>query len=74
MNLDNQKETKSSEVAKKSYDVNDYKSHSELEKGLATTHEQVNDTFVEGTIDGIMEDVDGKDIPLKRKGLNKGSV
>lgn len=33
--------------------------------GLATTHEQVSDVYMEGTIDGVMNNVNGSDIPLK---------
>ncbi|MBS4172153.1 YozQ family protein [Bacillus sp. FJAT-49736] len=53
-------------IADKTYDPSDYKGNSELSKGLATTHEQVSDVYVEGTVDGVMEDVAGDDIPLKR--------
>ncbi|HSU79907.1 MAG TPA: YozQ family protein [Candidatus Angelobacter sp.] len=49
----------------KQYDPSDYKKTSIESKGLATTHEQVSDTYTEGTIDGVMEDVNGKDIPLE---------
>jgi hypothetical protein len=59
---------KSAEVAEKMYEASDYKGSTDLEKGLATTHEQVSDTYVEGTVDGVMEDVAGEDIPLKREG------
>lgn len=54
-------------IAGKMYHPNDYKSHSETSKGFAMTHEQVNDTLVEGTIDGVIEDVNGEDIPLKER-------
>lgn len=49
----------------KQYEPSDYKSESEESKGLAMTHEQVSDTYVEGTVDGVIDDVNGKDIPLQ---------
>lgn len=49
----------------KQYDVSDYKKENEESDGLATTHEQVSDVYMEGTIDGVMENVNGKDIPLE---------
>jgi hypothetical protein len=49
----------------KQYDVSDYKNENEESEGLATTHEQVSDVYMEGTIDGVMENVNGKDIPLE---------
>lgn len=38
-------------VSTKSYQPSQYNSKNESEKGLALTHEQVSDTFTEGTID-----------------------
>jgi len=64
----------SSRIAGKIYDPNDYKSNSEASKGVAETHEQASDTLVEGTIDGVIEDVQGENIPLKRKDNNKNGV
>ncbi|RXY99795.1 YozQ family protein [Fictibacillus sp. S7] len=58
----------SEEVAKKNYEPSDYSSQSETDQGLAITHEQVSDDYMEGTIDGVMENVEGKDIPLQGKG------
>ncbi|MDM5337474.1 YozQ family protein [Fictibacillus enclensis] len=58
--------SKSEEVAY--YEPSDYSSQSETDQGLAITHEQVSDDYMEGTIDGVMENVEGKDIPLQRKG------
>ncbi|REJ19708.1 MAG: DUF4025 domain-containing protein [Bacillaceae bacterium] len=40
-------------------------SESDLKQGLAITQEQIRDTYTEGTIDGMIEDVDGNNIPLK---------
>ena len=57
----------STEIAGRIYDTDDYKKKDELSSGLATTHEQVSDTYMEGEIGGVMEDVNGKDIPLQNK-------
>ncbi|WP_147534874.1 YozQ family protein [Bacillus marasmi] len=40
----------SSKVAGRNYDVSDYQKTDQLSKGLATTHEQVSDTYIEGEI------------------------
>jgi hypothetical protein len=45
------KNTQSSEIAGKQFDVSDYEGDTQLEKGLAETHEQVSDDYYEGTID-----------------------
>ncbi|MED0870545.1 YozQ family protein [Bacillus spizizenii] len=39
------------DVAGKYFDPSDYKGTTQLEKGLAETHEQVSDDYFEGTID-----------------------
>ncbi|PJH94163.1 YozQ family protein [Bacillus sp. SN1] len=39
------------DVAGKYFDASDYKGTTQLEKGLAETHEQVSDDYFEGTID-----------------------
>ncbi|CAN2249338.1 putative sporulation protein [Bacillus subtilis] len=39
------------DVAGKYFDPSDYKGTTQLEKGLAATHEQVSDDYFEGTID-----------------------
>jgi hypothetical protein len=67
----NEEQENSNKVAEKNFEPSDYQNTSEVSKGLAITHEQVNDTNFEGTIDGVMEDVDGEDIPLKREGFNE---
>jgi hypothetical protein len=45
------KTTQSSEIAGKQFDVSNYEGETQLEKGLAETHEQVSDDYYEGTID-----------------------
>ncbi|KAF1680017.1 YozQ family protein [Bacillus mexicanus] len=39
------------DVAGRYFDPSDYKGTTQLEKGLAETHEQVSDDYFEGTID-----------------------
>jgi Protein of unknown function (DUF4025) len=48
-----EKKTKveSKQLAGREYEVEDYKRQDELSSGLATTHEQVSDDYMEGTID-----------------------
>lgn len=61
-------------VAEQNYDVSGYESSDQVEKGIATTHEQVSDDYMEGTIDGKIDKLNskgelashkGKDIPRK---------
>ncbi|MEK4175102.1 YozQ family protein [Aeribacillus sp. FSL K6-1305] len=54
---DKKNETDGKNIAGKIYTPNDYKSHSESSQGLAVTHEQVSDTFTEGTIDGEVDNI-----------------
>ncbi|QXE02366.1 YozQ family protein [Terribacillus sp. DMT04] len=53
-------------VAEKQYDPSDYGATSEIDQGTAVTHEQVTDTYTEGTIDGHIDNVT-KDGSLKNK-------
>ncbi|MCL7746277.1 YozQ family protein [Halalkalibacter alkaliphilus] len=63
---------KSSEgVAENSYQPSDYKSTEEVEQGLAATHEQVSDAYVEGTIDGQIDNYEGQDLDLSNEGYQK---
>lgn len=56
--MDKKKQENSDKVAGKSYEPEDYNRTDELSQGLAITHEQVSDTFTEGTIDGKIDDVE----------------
>ncbi|MGG3498101.1 YozQ family protein [Peribacillus simplex] len=58
----------SSEIAGRIYDVSDYKREDAVSSGLATTHEQVSDTYAEGEIKAVIDDVNGKDIEIKKEG------
>lgn len=57
-------------LAGRNYEVEDYKGNDQLSSGLATTHEQVSDTYMEGEIMPVIENVNGKDINLPREGYN----
>ncbi|CAH0167368.1 hypothetical protein SRABI96_01106 [Peribacillus sp. Bi96] len=63
-----QSKNESSEIAGRTYDVSDYKREDTLSSGLATTHEQVSDTYAEGEIKAVIDDVNVKDIEIKKEG------
>jgi hypothetical protein len=63
--------TNSTEIAGRIYEPSDYQKKDQLSSGLATTHEQFSDTYAEGEIGAVIDDVDGKDIPIPRKGFKK---
>jgi len=63
---------KADSVAQKTYQYSDYFSNEQLDNGVATSHEQVSDTYMEGTIDrkidsaNTRDDISGSpDIPRK---------
>ncbi|MFP7254973.1 hypothetical protein CHH91_10580 [Virgibacillus sp. 7505] len=58
------KQETANEVAEKMYDAKDYSYTDLIDKGTALTHEQVTDTYTEGTIDGKIDNV-RKDGSLK---------
>lgn len=51
----------SSKIAGKVFDPSDYQKKDTLSSGLATTHEQFSDSYMEGEIGGVMENANGKD-------------
>ncbi|MEK4668732.1 YozQ family protein [Niallia sp. FSL R7-0271] len=65
------KKSQNAPVAGKTYETEDYQKNDVVSKGLAETHEQSSDTYTEGTIDGVMENVAGEDIPLQNDGHKK---
>ncbi len=68
----NQKSSKESEkLAGRIYGPSDYHKDDQLSSGLATTHEQFNDTFTEGEIGAVIDDINGRDIPISRKGYSQ---
>jgi Protein of unknown function (DUF4025) len=57
------------EVAGRNYEVEDYKRKDTLSSGLAKTHEQVSDTFMEGETQAIISDKNDKVVEMKREEL-----
>lgn len=56
-------------LAGRGYHTDDYNRQDELSSGLATTHEQVSDTYTEGEILATIDNTDdGKEIEIPRKG------
>ncbi|WP_225435312.1 YozQ family protein [Bacillus aerolatus] len=51
--------------AGKTFQFDHYEQSGEIEKGLAVTHEQVSDSYTEGTIDGEIDELAAavKDFP-----------
>ncbi|MBO0997611.1 YozQ family protein [Bacillus sp. SD075] len=62
-----QSKNESSEIAGRIYDVSDYKREDTFSSGLARTHEQVSDTYAEGDIKAVVDDVSGRDIELAKE-------
>lgn len=49
--MDNSKQEAANEVAEKMYNPQDKDSSNSVDKGISDTHEQVKDTYTEGTVD-----------------------
>ncbi|WP_249872270.1 YozQ family protein [Oceanobacillus saliphilus] len=62
---------KAKTVADKTYQYSDYYSNDQLSKGMAESHEQVSDAYMEGTVDrfegknGRDDHKDNEDLPRK---------
>lgn len=65
MNKDNKK---SSELADRHYQPEDYQKKDEISAGLAVTHEQVSDAYMEGEIQPVIDNLEGEDVSIERKG------
>lgn len=59
-----QKANPKKEVAGSFYHPSYYQEKDQISSGLAETHEQVSDVYAEGEIGAVLDDVNGKDIPL----------
>lgn len=60
------KEALEKDLADKMYDVKDYRSQDSMEQGLAITHEQVSDYYMEGTVGGVDDrNPENEQIPRK---------
>ncbi|WP_053367551.1 YozQ family protein [Bacillus sp. FJAT-27245] len=53
-------------IAGRIYEPSDYKKNDQLSAGLAETHEQVSDAYMEGEIGGKIERPDGSADELPR--------
>ena len=59
-------------VGGKNYQPTDYEKHSTVSQGLAITHEQVSDDYMEGTNDGTIDEYDGeKNVSIPRTGYDE---
>ncbi|MEW8971779.1 MAG: YozQ family protein [Mesobacillus sp.] len=59
---------KNTELAGRIYDTSDYQKNDELSNGLAMTHEQASDSYVEGQIGGKIERSSGAEEELNNRG------
>lgn len=69
--MDKKDNKDSANIAGRYYESEDYTRNDQLSSGLATTHEQVSDAYMEGQADAVIEDVVGVDISIPRKGYNE---
>jgi hypothetical protein len=51
-------------LAGRDYQVEDYKRNDQLSSGLATSHEQVSDSYMMGEVDSLIGDVNGKNVAI----------
>ena len=71
--MEDKNKPKQSDIAGRTYDVSDYGKDDELSKGLATTHEQVSDAYMEGEIRAVIDDLAGEDVEIRHEGLEEES-
>ncbi|OQP01664.1 YozQ family protein [Geobacillus sp. 44B] len=55
------------QIAGRQYEPSDEEESSFSASALAQTHEQVSDVYAEGTVEAVIDNVEGKDIPLSRE-------
>lgn len=56
------------QLAGRQYDVADYTKNDQVSSGLATTHEQVSDAYMEGEVKSVLDDLSGMDVQIPRQG------
>ncbi|MEH7119845.1 YozQ family protein [Neobacillus vireti] len=66
--MEHKKANPKKELAGSFYHPSYYQESDDLSSGIATSHEQVSDAYTEGEIGAVIDDVNGKDIPIPRKG------
>jgi hypothetical protein len=69
--VDKNNKLNTSKIAGRTFDQDDYNKEDETSSGLATTHEQANDNYTEGTIDGKIDKENGETIDIPRKGYKE---
>lgn len=69
--MDQKLNKESMQLSDKHYDVKDYDARDQLSSGLAVAHEQVSDTYMEGTVDAKIELSNGEQIDIPRKGYDE---
>lgn len=60
--------SKNLELAGRMYDTSDYQRNDELSNGLAMTHEQASDSYVEGQVGGKVKRSLGAEDELNNRG------
>jgi hypothetical protein len=55
------------QIAGRQYEPSDEEASSFFDAALAQTHEQVSDVYAEGTVEAVIDNVKGKDIPLSEE-------
>lgn len=69
--LDKDLQAAAGQVSSETYEPSDYESEQFASQGLATTHEQVSDAYMEGTNDGKIDEYDGeKNVQIPRENYN----
>ncbi|MDQ1144551.1 hypothetical protein QE429_001378 [Bacillus sp. SORGH_AS 510] len=62
---------KSAEIAGRVFDTSDYQKGDALSSGLATTHEQVSDTYMEGEIGAVVDGAKEQETKIPHKGYDE---
>ncbi|MBM4761947.1 YozQ family protein [Bacillus sp. B15-48] len=66
--MEKEKPSSKWKIAGKQYQTEDYHSNDEASSGLAITHEQVSDAYMEGEIQAAIDTSGGREIEITRKG------
>lgn len=61
----------SNKIAEQNHQSSDYKSSKDIDIALAMTHEQVNDTLIEGTIDAKIYNANGTNLDIPQEGYDE---
>lgn len=69
--MDQKEQQDSIRIAGHIYHARDYHKNDLVSTGLAITHEQFSDAYMEGEIGTVIGDINCKDIPIPRKGFSE---